>query len=61
MAIRGRLPKALREESMRILESAEAHERIGETVYSVRVKGVFLCSEDTADLRKKIERELRKK
>jgi len=59
MSLRGRLPKALREEAMRILENGEAHERVGETIYSVRVRGKFLCSENTEDLREKIERHLR--
>jgi len=57
---RGRLPKALKDEAMRILsEEASAHERIGSTVYSVRVDGKFLSSECTYELRKKIERRLR--
>jgi hypothetical protein len=57
---KGRLPKFLKDEAMRILEEdAVAHERIGGTAYSVRVDGKFLCSEDTYDLRIKIEQRLR--
>jgi hypothetical protein len=57
---KGRLPKSLKDEAMRILEEeATAHERLVGTAYCVRVDGKFLSSFCTYDLRLKIEQRLR--
>jgi hypothetical protein len=57
---KGRLPKFLKDEAMRILEEdATAQEKVVGTAYCVRVDGQFMTSDCTIELRKKIEQRLR--
>jgi hypothetical protein len=57
---KGRLPKFLKDEAMRILtEEATAQEMIVGTAYCVRVDNKFLTSSCTYDLLRMIEQRLR--